>query len=121
MGAKPELRTLDPTDPALRRGRGAEANPSGRFEPFTRMAKDRDWDFGNGWDHRDDEDLPPRLATTVRADNPQTVIARDTSPMFPSTDPSIPIAVASTDASIASPGPPINFLACPLAWISKPN
>ena len=83
MRAKPELRTLDPTDPALRHGRGAGANPSGRFEPFERVAKDRNWDFGDGWDHSDNEDAAPRVATTVRADNPRTIIARNTSPDVP--------------------------------------
>jgi DNA repair photolyase len=51
------------------------------------VAKDRDWDFGDGWDHRagpdDFDDLPPRLATTVRVDHPRTIIARNTSPDVP--------------------------------------
>ena len=80
------LRSLDPTDPARRRGRGAGANPSGRFEPLARVRKDRDWDFADdGWGHAcdDDDPVPQRLATTVTEDHPRTIIARNKSPDVP--------------------------------------
>ena len=83
MGAKSDLLTVDPTDPAVRRGRGAGANPSGRFEAYARVTKDRDWDFGDGWDDKNIDAPPPRLATTVRVDAPRTIIARNTSPDVP--------------------------------------
>lgn len=57
--------------PPRRRGRGAVANPSGRYEPETRIA------FDDGWDGLDD--LPP-LRTDVTIEKPKTIISRNSSP-----------------------------------------
>jgi DNA repair photolyase len=54
-----------------RRGRGALANPTGRFEPAQREA------FDDGWDAEDE--LPP-LQTEVIIEKPRTIIARNDSP-----------------------------------------
>ena len=54
-----------------RRGRGAVANPTGRYEPETRVA------FDDGWDGLDD--LPP-LKTEVTIEKPKTIISRNSSP-----------------------------------------
>ena len=80
------LRSLDHTDPARRRGRGAGANPSGRFEPLARVRKDRNWDFADdGWGHacESDDQVPQRLATTVTEDHPRTIRG----PSSPATNP----------------------------------
>ena len=58
-------------DAARRRGRGATANPSGRFERERRVA------FDDGWD--DGEALPP-FVTHVTIEKPRTIITRNTSP-----------------------------------------
>ncbi len=85
MSTNQPLRTSDPTDPTVRRGRGAGANPSGRFEPLGKVTRDRNWDFGGyewpGGSH-DDDPLPP-MATTVTRDHSRTVIARNQSPDIP--------------------------------------
>ena len=54
-----------------RRGRGAQSNASGRFEPIARIA------FDDGWQSLDD--LPP-FATTVAVDTARKVITRNDSP-----------------------------------------
>lgn len=54
-----------------RRGRGATANPSGRFEPAQREA------FDDGWSL--DQDLPA-LPTEVIVEKPRTIITRNDSP-----------------------------------------
>ena len=54
-----------------RRGRGASANPSGRYEPAQREA------FDDGWDI--DEELPT-LPTEVIVEKPRTIITRNDSP-----------------------------------------
>ena len=59
-----------------RKGRGAIANPTGRFEPATRQHVD------DGWERPDDEELPP-LETTVSLDASRTIIARNNSPDIP--------------------------------------
>lgn len=53
------------------RGRGADSNAVGRFEPYTREAVDDGWDRG--------DDLPP-LRTEVREERPRRVVSRNTSP-----------------------------------------
>ena len=58
-------------DPALRRGRAATLNRSGRYEAEMREQVD------DGWDR--DEDLPP-LKTEVAIEKPKTVITRNDSP-----------------------------------------
>ncbi|WP_246750595.1 PA0069 family radical SAM protein [Martelella lutilitoris] len=57
-----------------RRGRGATANPDGRFEKVSRER------FDDGWDL--DEDLPA-LATDVQVEKAKTIITRNTSPDVP--------------------------------------
>jgi DNA repair photolyase len=54
-----------------RRGRGASANPSGRYEPAQREA------FDDGWDL--EEELPS-LPTEVIVEKPRTIITRNDSP-----------------------------------------
>ena len=54
-----------------RRGRGAQSNASGRYEPIARIA------FDDGWQSLDD--LPP-FATTVAVDTARKVISRNDSP-----------------------------------------
>lgn len=69
------LPAMDESVPARpTKGRGAVANPTGRFEPETRHAVD------DGWSP--DEDLPP-LRTTVTDERPKTIIARNKSPDIP--------------------------------------
>lgn len=59
----------------LQKGRGAPANPEGRFETRTRVAVD------DGWGALD-EPLPPR-ETTITPENAKTIIARNDSPDIP--------------------------------------
>jgi len=54
-----------------RRGRGAAANPSGRYEPAQREA------FDDGWSI--EEELPP-LPTEVIVEKPRTIVTRNDSP-----------------------------------------
>ncbi|HWE79020.1 MAG TPA: PA0069 family radical SAM protein [Pseudolabrys sp.] len=54
-----------------RRGRGAQSNASGRYEPLARIA------FDDGWQSLDD--LPP-FKTTVQADATRKIITRNDSP-----------------------------------------
>ncbi len=54
-----------------RRGRGAQSNASGRYEPLARLA------FDDGWESL--EDLPP-FATTVTVDATRKIITRNESP-----------------------------------------
>ncbi|WP_409564240.1 PA0069 family radical SAM protein [Methylobacterium sp. J-068] len=54
-----------------RRGRGATANPGGRFEPIRQAA------FDDGW--ADTPDLPP-VRTEVRPERARSLITRNTSP-----------------------------------------
>jgi DNA repair photolyase len=54
-----------------RRGRGAQSNASGRYEPLARIA------FDDGWQSLDD--LPP-FKTTVQTDTTRKIITRNDSP-----------------------------------------
>ena len=54
-----------------RRGRGAQSNASGRYEPVARIA------FDDGW--QSFEDLPP-FKTTVTIDSTRKIITRNDSP-----------------------------------------
>jgi DNA repair photolyase len=56
---------------ARRRGRGAQSNASGRYEPLARIA------FDDGW--QSFEDLPP-FKTTVTIDSTRKIITRNDSP-----------------------------------------
>src|SRR5262245_41350027 len=56
---------------ARRRGRGAQSNASGRYEPLARIA------FDDGW--QSIEELPP-FKTTVTIDSPRKIITRNDSP-----------------------------------------
>ena len=58
-------------DPERRRGRGAESNASGRYEPQSRVIVD------DGWGSVDD--LPP-LKTTVQEEKPRKIITTNDSP-----------------------------------------
>ena len=56
---------------ARRRGRGAQSNATGRFEPLTRVAFTDDW--------QSLEDLPP-FATSITIDSTRKIITRNDSP-----------------------------------------
>ena len=58
-------------EPDRRRGRGAQSNASGRYEPLARIA------FDDGWQNL--EDLPP-FKTTVSIDATRRIITRNDSP-----------------------------------------
>ena len=58
-------------DGARRRGRGAQSNASGRYEPLARIA------FDDGW--QSFEELPP-FKTTVTIDSTRKIITRNDSP-----------------------------------------
>ena len=58
-------------DRMRRRGRGAGINPTGRYEPFARVA------FDDGWNSL--EELPP-FKTEVQVESPKTIITRNSSP-----------------------------------------
>ncbi|MBL8552033.1 MAG: PA0069 family radical SAM protein [Hyphomonadaceae bacterium] len=58
--------------PPPRKGRGAQTNVSGRYEPVSREA------FDDGWSQTDPE--PPPLATEVREETARTIISRNNSP-----------------------------------------
>ncbi|NDV86011.1 PA0069 family radical SAM protein [Aurantimonas aggregata] len=58
-------------DRMRRRGRGAGINPTGRYEPFARVA------FDDGWNSL--EELPP-FKTEVQVEAPKTIITRNSSP-----------------------------------------
>ena len=96
-----------------RRGRGAQSNASGRYEPLARVA------FDDGWQSL--EELPPfKTDGDDRRDrarsSPATI--RRTSR---STARSIRIAAASTAASIASRGRRTPISACRPGSISNPS
>src|SRR5262252_6501574 len=58
-------------EPDRRRGRGAQSNASGRYEPVARIA------FDDGWQNL--EDLPP-FKTAVSIDATRRIITRNDSP-----------------------------------------
>ncbi|GJE15943.1 hypothetical protein AIGOOFII_0644 [Methylobacterium marchantiae] len=58
----------------MRKGRGATANPAGRYEPARREA------FDDGWDS--DDELP-RLRTEDVPERARTILTRNTSPDLP--------------------------------------
>ena len=96
-----------------RRGRGAQSNASGRYEPLARVA------FDDGWQSL--EELPPFKTDghdrTPRARSSPATIR----PTSPSTARSIRIAAASMAASIASRGRPMPISGCRPGSISRPS
>jgi DNA repair photolyase len=69
---------VDTLPDKARKGRGAIANPDGRFEPRTRVRVD------DGWGTSTVEcEEPPPIATTVTIDATRTIIARNQSPDIP--------------------------------------
>ena len=68
---RPETRAYVPLDPERRHGRGATANPDGRYE---RLARERAFE---GW-MPDDEPAP--LRTEVTLEKPRTIVTRNDSP-----------------------------------------
>ena len=62
------------TGPPPPHGRGAKSNATGRYEVFTHHA------FDDGWDLGDDEDMPPRLETTLQAEKARKIITHNDSP-----------------------------------------
>ena len=59
--------------PPAPRGRGAKSNATGRFEHFTKHEED------DGWAH-DDEEGPPKLATTLQVEKARKIITTNDSP-----------------------------------------
>jgi DNA repair photolyase len=55
------------------RGRGAKSNHTGRYEPTQRA------DFDDGWNTAE-EDEPPKLETTLQAENARVILTRNDSP-----------------------------------------
>jgi DNA repair photolyase len=74
-GAVADVASAQPLGPEVaadrRRGRGAQSNASGRYEPAARVA------FDDGWQSL--EDLPP-FKTTISIDTSRKVIAHNDSP-----------------------------------------
>jgi DNA repair photolyase len=66
--------------PDARRGRGAISNASGRFEAESRVSRDDDFTFDDGWGGA--EEAPP-TRTTVERDTSRTILSRNTSPDIP--------------------------------------
>jgi hypothetical protein len=64
----------------VRSRRGAVSNASGRFETETRVTRDEDFAFDDGWGGAE-EASPTR--TTVERDTSRTILARNTSPDIP--------------------------------------
>src|SRR5262252_1249576 len=69
LGQPPDAEVA--VDADRRRGRGAQSNASGRYEPLARVV------FDDGW--RRLEDLPP-FKTTVAIDSARRIITRNDSP-----------------------------------------
>src|SRR5450432_1073382 len=72
--AEPGLDVGVEVDVARRRGRGAQTNATGRFEPKVAVS------FDDGW--QSIEDLPP-FRTEVAIDTSRKVITRNSSPDIP--------------------------------------
>jgi DNA repair photolyase len=69
---------VDTLPDKARKGRGAIANPDGRFEAQTRVRVDDGWGTSTA-----ECEEPPPLATTVSIDASRTIIARNQSPDIP--------------------------------------
>jgi hypothetical protein len=92
-----------------RRGRGAQTNVSGRYEPVVREAFDDEW--------RSLEELPA-LKTDVQIERARKIITRNQSPDI-SFDRSTRIAAASTAAPTASRARRTRTWGCRRGWISN--
>ena len=68
---RPEARTYGPVEAQRRRGRGATANPDGRYEPVQRER------FDDGWETEEQADV---FRTEVTIEKPRTIITRNDSP-----------------------------------------
>ena len=68
---RPELRSYQPVETERRHGRGATANPDGRYEPLRHEQAPDGWDLA-------EEPLPIR--TEVTLEKPRTIITRNDSP-----------------------------------------
>jgi len=68
---RPDLRAYGLVDQERRRGRGATANPDGRFEPIRRES------FDDGWEGEEHLDA---FRTEVTIEKPRTIITRNESP-----------------------------------------
>jgi DNA repair photolyase len=69
---------VDTLPDKARKGRGAVANPDGRFEAQTRVRLDDGWGTSTA-----ECEEPPPIATTVSIDATRTIIARNQSPDIP--------------------------------------
>jgi DNA repair photolyase len=69
---------VDTLPDKARKGRGAVANPDGRFEAQTRVRIDDGWGTSTA-----ECEEPPPIATTVSIDATRTIIARNQSPDIP--------------------------------------
>ena len=95
------------------RGRAANTNPSGRFEPISRHV------FDDGWQTIDE--LPP-FKTEVYEEKPKTIITRKTlRRTFPLTVRSTPIGAANMAASTVLRGRPMPIWGFLRGWISNPS
>jgi len=65
----------DPLPDRPRKGRGAVANPTGRYEAAQRVAEDDGWGLGDA--------EPPPLRTTLTVDSTRRIITRNQSPDVP--------------------------------------
>ncbi len=88
---------VDPLPDRPRKGRGAIGNPTGRYEPQTRLLIDDGWPGGypegrdmgwelspsGTWQTDRNSETAPALATVVGIDASRTVIARNASPDVP--------------------------------------
>ena len=68
---RPDVRSYEPVEPERRRGRGATANPVGRYEPVQRER------FDDGWEGEEED---PGFETQVTIEKPRTIITRNDSP-----------------------------------------
>ncbi|MDB5512929.1 MAG: radical protein [Enterovirga sp.] len=68
---RPDLRAYPALEAERRHGRGATANPDGRFEPVQREALHDGWDLG---------DEPAAIRTEVTLEKPRTIVTRNDSP-----------------------------------------
>ena len=69
---RPEVRAYGAVETERRRGRGATANPGGRYEPIQRES------FDDGWEGGQDDDWG--FETEVTIEKPRTIITRNDSP-----------------------------------------
>lgn len=77
-----EQRSRPATPPVQRRGRGAVANRSGRFERQARRPTFDGW-AGDGWSSADFGPEEAPLRTSVTVEHPRRIITRNTSPDVP--------------------------------------